>query len=451
VERLGKPAVPIITSVFEDLVKTIAFKKGMPLQRMTFVPHPVSNKPASVCREYLEGKDPITGKPVLQEIVEGLTKPLTEEEKKTGFIERPKPPRLVGSDAPENLQRLFLKNGWTDGLPIVLPTEKKVAEMLKGTSHKPDEVVAQMRPSAPHEAWEYTVEKVAINAVMAGAKPEYFPVILAIASTGVTSLFTSTTSFGRMAVVNGPIRDQIGMNSGIGALGPFNHANATIGRAWTLISRNLGGGGTPGTTYLGSQGNNLNYNNLCFAEKEEELPEGWGPLHVQKGFKPGESVVSLFSGWSILDNGGFKPYPFQEVMKRQTLSFFTSGTGNCFKNGVPDSAALTLLLDPLVAKDLKESQGFKTKEELCQWLVKNTFKSTWEYWACRPDDLKKAQEGVEPFASWLKLPPGALIPVPVFFDSKKPIEIIVVGGRTNPFWQAGDFNYIASASVDKWK
>jgi hypothetical protein len=122
VERLGRPTVSVITNVFEDLVKTIAFKKGMPLQRMTFVPHPVSNKPASVCREYLEGKDPITGKPVLQEIVEGLTKPLTEEEKKTGFIERPKPPRLVGSDTPENLHRLFLKNGWTDGLPIVLPT-----------------------------------------------------------------------------------------------------------------------------------------------------------------------------------------------------------------------------------------------------------------------------------------------------------------------------------------
>jgi len=451
VEKLGIPTAPVITSVFEDLVKTNAYKKGMPLQRFTFVPHPIAGKPASECREYLKGNDPITGKPVMQEIIEALTKPLTEEEKKTGFIERPAPPRLVGPDTPDNLQRLFLKNAWTDGLPIVLPTEEKVAEMLKGTSQKPNKVVATMRPSPPHEAWEYTVEKVAINAVMAGAKPEYFPVILAIASTGITSLFTSTTSFARMVVVNGPVRNEINMNSGIGALGPFNHANATIGRAWTLISRNLGGGGTPGSTYLGSQGNNFNYNNLCFAEKEEELPKGWKPLHVQKGFKPEESVVSLFSGWSIIDNGGFKPYPYNEVMKHQSLAFYTSGTGNCFKSGVPDSAALTLLLDPLVAKDLKEARGFKTKEELSQWLMKNTFKSAWAYWACRPDDLQKAKDGVEPYASWLKLPEGALVPEPVFFDPKKPIEIMVLGGQTNPFWQAGDFNYVGSASVDKWK
>jgi hypothetical protein len=451
VEKLGIPTAPVITSVFEDLVKTNAYKKGMPLQRFTFVAHPVAGKPASECREYLKGNDPITGKPVMQEIIEALTKPLTEEEKKTGFIERPAPLRLVGPDTPENLQQLFLKNGWTDGLPIVLPTEEKVAEMLKGTSHKPDKVVATMRPSPPHEAWEYTVEKVAVNAVMAGAKPEYFPVILAIASTGITSLFTSTTSFARMVVINGPIRNEINMNSGIGALGPFNHANATIGRAWTLISRNLGGGGTPGSTYLGSQGNNFNYNNLCFAEKEENLPKGWNPLHVQKGFKPKESVVSMFSGWSIIDNGGFKPYPYHEVMKHQSLAFFTSGTGNCFKSGVPDSAALTLLLDPLVAKDLKEARGFNTKEELSQWLMKNTFKTAWAYWACRPDDLQKAKEGVEPYASWLKLPEGALVPEPVFFDPKKPIEIMVLGGQTNPFWQAGDFNYIGSASVDKWK
>ncbi len=448
---MGIPTAPVITSVFEELVRTIAYKKGMPLQRFTFIPHPVSGKPALICREYLEGKDPLTAKPVMEEMIAALIKPLTDEEKKAGFIERPVPPRLVGPDTPENLHQLFVKNGWTDGLPIVLPTEKKVAEMLKGTSHKPDEVVGRMRPSAPHEAWEYTVEKVAVNAVMAGAKPEQFPVILAIASTGITSLFTSTTSFARMVVVNGPIRSEINMNSGIGALGPFNQANAIIGRAWTLVSRNLGGGAVPGSTYLGSLGNNLNYNNLCFAEKEEDLPPGWKPFHVQKGFKAEESVVSIFTGWSIINNGGFKPYPYHEVIKQQSLSFYTSGTGNCFKNGVPDSAQLTLMLDPLVAKDLKEARGFNTKEELSQWLMKNTFKTAWAYWACRPDDLEKAKAGVEPFASWLKLPEGAVVPEPVFFDPKKPIEIIVVGGQTNPFWQAGDFSYVASAPIHKWK
>ena len=125
---------------------------------------------------------------------------------------------MVESDTEENLYRLFLEKGWTDGLPIVLPTEARVKEMLKGTSHKPDEVVGLMRPSPPHEAWSFTVEMVAINAVMAGAKPEYLPVLLAIASTGVSSMFSSTSSFARMAVINGPIRNEINMNSSIGAL-----------------------------------------------------------------------------------------------------------------------------------------------------------------------------------------------------------------------------------------
>jgi hypothetical protein len=188
---------------------------------------------------------------------------------------------LIGPDTEENLQRLFYANGWTDGLPIVLPTEERIAKMLKGTSRRPDEVVGKMQASSVREFWSYTVEKVAVNAVMAGAKPEHFPVILAIASTGVPSLFTSTTSFARMVVVNGPIRNKIGMNAGIGALGPFNEANAVIGRAWTLLSKNLGNAGSPGSVYMGSHGNNLNYNNVLPGEGGE-FTEGWKPFHVQK-------------------------------------------------------------------------------------------------------------------------------------------------------------------------
>ena len=149
--------------------------------------------------------------------------------------------------------------------PIVLPTEARVAEMLKGTSHAPDEPVGKCS-HPPHEAWSYD-GKVAVNAVMAGARPEHLPVILALASTGVPSLYTSTTSFARMVVVNGPIRNELRMNAGIGALGPFNQANSVIGRAWTLMSINLAAAGKAGETYMGSQGNNYNYNNLCMPEK----------------------------------------------------------------------------------------------------------------------------------------------------------------------------------------
>ncbi len=105
-------------------------------------------------------------------------------------------------------------------LPIVLPTEARVEAMLKGTSHPPDKVVGRLRPTVFREAWEFTVEKVAVNAVMAGARPEYFPVILALAASGITARSSSTTSFATIPVINGPIRNEIAMNSGIGVMGP---------------------------------------------------------------------------------------------------------------------------------------------------------------------------------------------------------------------------------------
>ena len=183
---------------------------------------------------------------------------------------------------------------WTDKLPIVLPTEKRVQEMLAHTSHKPDEVVGHMRSTHFRDYWEYTVEKVAVNAVMAGARPEYFPVILALAATGVTARGSTSSSAAAMVVVNGPIRNEIKMNSGTGAMGPFNHANATIGRAYGLLSQNGQGSSVPGVTYMGSQGNNYAYNNVTFAENEERSP--WTPFHVEHGFKAADSTVSVFTG-----------------------------------------------------------------------------------------------------------------------------------------------------------
>ena len=175
------PAVPLICAVFPEMEKKVAFEKGMPNLRIAFLPyhHEIYlGATASEYRKILEGTDPVNGKPVLEEIVDALTRPLSLEESKSGMLERPVP-RSLDPDTPENLQRYFMEKGWTDYLPIVLPTEDKVKEMLKGTSRKPGEIVGKMAPSTPHEAWDYTVEKVAVNAVMAGARPEHFPIILA--------------------------------------------------------------------------------------------------------------------------------------------------------------------------------------------------------------------------------------------------------------------------------
>jgi len=423
--------------------------------RMVYTPHPVTDRPAALCRKYLEGRDPLTGVPILEEIVSGLTIPLSDEDKGTGFLPREPRRRFLEPDTVTNLENYFYENNLTDGLPIVLPTEERVSEMLKATSHRPDEPVGKMAASTPHEAWEYTVEMVAVNAVMSGAKPEYFPAILAIASTGATSLVSSTSSYARMALFNGPIIEEIGMNAGVGAMSPFNRANSTIGRCWTLISKNLGGSGTPGETYMGSQGNPLNYNNLCFPETEDGLPEGWNPVHVQKGFKRSDSVVSIFGGWSFSDIAWYTPMPIHEVIRGWLEHFFSTIVSGA-----------TIIMDPTVATDVAAA-GFKSKESYADYLAKNTGTPAWLYWQTRQEELKKAKEGVEPYASYLKLGENDVLPLSRFAEqivigtpvnpsvnfprSATPIEIIVTGGGTNTYWSGSDFGHAVSVSIDEWR
>src|ERR1043166_1821671 len=267
----GVPTVAVHTSVFQWVGRSVARANGMPHMRQVFVPQPVIGKSPGELRAYIDGNDPITGRPVMQEVIEGLTLPFGEHEVKDATYER-STPRSVEPESEEELNRLFQENRWTDQLPIILPTEKRVEAMLAHTSRKPDEIVGHMRPTDFREYWEYTVEKVAVNAVKAGAKPEYFPVILAMAASGVTARSSSTTSMANFVVVNGPVRHELSMNAGIGAMGPHNHANATIGRAYGLLSQNLQGGSVPGLTYMGSQGNGYSFSNVTFAENEEGSP-----------------------------------------------------------------------------------------------------------------------------------------------------------------------------------
>ncbi len=452
---MGIPTVPIVTERFHELVKSTAFKRGIPGMRMVFTPHPVTDRSSELSRRYINGRSPVSGNLILEEIVEALTQPVSVEDQGTDFLPRDPRKRLLEPDTAENLERYFYENRHTDGLPIVLPTEEKVAEMLKATSRRPDEPVGKMAASTPHEAWEYTVEMVAVNAVMSGAQPEYFPAILAIAATGSTSLVSSTSSYARMALFNGPIVEEIGMNEGVGALGPFNRAHATIGRCWTLISKNLGGSGTPEETYMGSQGTPLNYSNLCFPEAENGLPPGWEPFHVQKGFEKEDSVVSIFGGWSLNNIAWFTPLPIHQVIRGWLEHFFsTSVTG------------ATIIMDPTVAADVA-SAGFSSKESFADYLVQNTGTPGWLYWQTRREEMQQARQGIEPFASYLKLGENDVVPVSRFTGgvtmgtpvnpsvdfpvSSTPIELIVLGGRTNTYWMGGDFSYAFSVSVDDWR
>jgi len=433
--RYGVPTVAVHTDKFHQVVRSVAAVNGMPGLRQVFVPQPVMGKSARELRAYVDGLDPVTGRPVMQEVLEGLTRPLEEGEPAAPAYDR-STPRLVGPDTEENLHRLFLDNHWTDCLPIVLPTEERVAAMLAGTHRKPDEVVGRMRPTHFREAWEYTVEKVAVNAVMAGARPAYFPVILALAATGVSARGSTTSSMAAMAVVNGPIRHEIGMNAGTGALGPYNHANATIGRAYGLLSQNLQGGSVPGVTYMGSQGNNYAYNSVTFAENEERSP--WEPFHVEHGCRPEQSAVSVFTGCrSTAYTLGLRERHWREHVRN-------------LLRGMDPHIPPTLLLDPITARQFVDRGGFTRKADLIAWLHDTARLPAGEYWDYQLIQnyiYPRATSGEEPWASRLRAAPDELIPM----YEREDIHVVVVGGETNGYWRIMGCTYQKTAAVDDWR
>ena len=201
--------------------------------------------------------------------------------------------RVELSSLEDEIEALF-ERGWSDGLPLVPPTEARVLRMLAGTARAPGAVVA----IAPPDLVPVTVEKVAINAVMAGCKPEHLPVVIAALEAACTDdfnmhgLLATTMPVGPVVIVNGPIRRAIGMNSGVNVLGQGNRAGLTIGRALQLVIRNLGGG-RPGEVDRATHGSPGKLS-FCFAEDEEGSP--WEPLSVERGFAKGASTVTLFAG-----------------------------------------------------------------------------------------------------------------------------------------------------------
>jgi len=429
------PAIAVHTDIFERATKSVARVNGTPGMRQTYVPQPIMGKTPQQLRAYIDGPDMVTGRPFMQEVIPGLTEPLNDDDLKGMSFER-STPRFCEPDTEENLHRLFMENHWTDYLPIILPTEERVEEMLRHTSHKRDEIVGHMRPTNFREFWEYDVEKVAINAVMAGARPEYFPVILAMAASGASARGSTTSSAAAMAVVNGPVRKELNMNPGIGAMGPYNHANATIGRAWSLLSTNLQGGSTPGLTYLGSQGNNYAYTSITFPENEERSP--WTPFHTQHGFEASDSAVSLF--------GGARSTAFTLGLRE---NFWQQHTLNMLRGLDPHSPPV-LVLDPITARQFVDRGGFDTKEKLIDWIHENATLPAAEYWDYQLIQnyiYPRATFGEEPYASKLKAAPDQHLPM---FEEDE-IHVVVVGGETNGYWRIMGAGYRGTVSVDKWR
>jgi hypothetical protein len=416
---MGIPAVPIVLSEFYKQESEAALQRGMPGLRIEWIRGPVWAKTRpQLVRDVINGVSPISKKNVMQEIVEHLTKPLTAEVRTKG--------PATFTDTPANLQKMFLENRWTDFLPVVLPTEDLVNDMLKATSHDPEEEVGKMSPTNTgtyFEFWSFTVKDVAVNAVMAGCKPEYLPLLLAIGSTNKEAISVSDNSFVDALVINGAIRDEIGLNYDIGAMGPFAHANTTIGRAWSLMAINLGNCGKVGTTYMGTVGNPMNLINIVIAENEEQSP--FQPFSVRKGFKKGENIVSLFEGWGVLSAANWKAnawgkemnYPkiIKEIFDQQGWMF-----GSC------------AILSPPIANFIKDA-GFATIEDFEKYLT-----------PAAPDFPMAKME-----------PPDAKTPAA---KSKMPMmgmgsnmAIIVTGGTNNNYYSLGGMRYNRSIQIDRWR
>jgi hypothetical protein len=419
--KLEKDGIPGTVLIFDSLIsvaKDTQTRIGAPV-RYTAVSYPET----SLSENQVSN--------AMNSIIGNLTSPLTNEETKTGKYEPPKYPRIAFTGTLSQVQDYFYKQGMTDGLPIIPPTEEKVAEMLRGTSHRPDEVLTT---GFPPERLVVTVEKVAINGVMAGCKPEYMPVLLASVEAFMKrdyeSVVRSTGSFSFMEIINGPIRKQLEMNADAWAVGSVNQANAAIGRALRLFIINLGGG-KPGINMMGVIGNTSSVS-FCFPEYEERSP--WTPLSVELGFKPDENTLTLFNGgWSHMGNYGYTSTPLFDVGRDIAAFEYPSGA---------------VILISAGRADVLKKEGL-SKEAVKDQIWKEAMLSLGEYKSgnfsrsMAADRVKRGELKQEE----LNQPDNTLISA----YSRNTIYIVVVGGDGAPMMQAWQMSNPQSVSIDKWR
>lgn len=424
-EKRGIPCVFVVDKPFTADAQITCEKEGMPGLRRVVIPHPCKDVNDAELAE------------IVPRLLSALTEPLTPEELSPPQVTVEKPPRIIFEGNLEEVNRIFTYNGWTDGLPIIPPTEAVVAHMLTGTSHSPDEIVTE---SMLPESLIVTVEKVAVVGTMAGCEPAYMPVLLSLVEAFAHDFFSSsvrsTTSFAFAAIVNGPIAKTIGMNAGINAMGSGsgNKANATIGRFLRLAMICLGGSRS-GVSDLSSQGNPSKYS-FAFAENEDKSP--WEPFHVSAGFNPDQSVVSILSG------GWNHSSPFGHVDLERMADAIASYE-------LPNGALI--IMDPLSARQVSH-QGF-SKQAAEEYIWTHATKTAAEFrddffypMFIEPVLRGKPWYGLKDYwpVEYIDLPDDAIVQV----FPKKDVRIVVVGGETNPFTQAWHLARPSSVVVDKW-
>ena len=384
IEELGTPVVLLVNPGFLKDAQSASSNKGMPVLR---------SLPLNVECESTVPEDIDAGTAeAMPAIVEALTKPLTEHERAPKWSTE-QPPRIAFKGSYKDVNIFFYRNGWTDGLPIVPPTEEAVKEMMLGTDLPPDHVVAKVIP----RKGKATIEKIAVNAVMAGALPTHMPVIIAAIEaladqkTRFDTFEVSTGSWAPFFAINGPIRDQVHINYSSGALSPGDIANAAIGRAIGLVIKNIGGA-RKAIEDMGVIGNPMKYT-LVIGEDEEKSP--WEPLHVERGFRKEDNTLTVF-------------FP-NNYLQAVPLGTDAKGIAQGMKNMGPWSMSCFIVI-PSHAETLA-SEGW-TKKSLKEFLMKGSENPM--------DAYRESQGGKTEAKDILSKPPEA-----VDTDS---LMIIVAGG-----------------------
>ncbi len=347
IEGKGKPVATYVFEHFANDAMSAASSKGMPVLRIV---------PESIVSESTVVKDVEAAvKAVFDDVVAVLTKPLTANEKSPKRRETENPPRIIFKGTLAEVNRFFYMRGWTDGLPVIPPTDEAVKEMMTGTDFPSDHLVEKMEP----RLGKATIEKIAINAVMAGCLPTCMPLLIAgvqaLTSNPVCGMMAASTgSFSPFWLINGPIAKDINIRSTYGAASPGDIANASFGRAMGLITKNIRGIRKQ-IEDMGVLGNPGKYSWVT-AENEENSP--WEPLHIERGFKKTDSTVTVMF-----------PQSYQQMMPFGTddKGIMATITGSV----VPArQGSFAVLLTPTNAQSI--AKGGWSKKALKEYIAKNT-------------------------------------------------------------------------------
>lgn len=416
IEEQGIPTVAIVQDSFVNDAKATGEAFRLPNPVLAVTPYVFTSLTAQQTRQEVDK--------IFEEIITGLTRSLPES--KGGIVQRltthgPKEDVLdfTGKDYAECLEKMndsFLDWGWSDGFPIVPPTEEAVQKMLQGTRRPANETVIEKFVPGMARA---TVKSIAINAVMAGCKPEFLPVVItaveamhdpAILLRVVTM---STGPHAPLFVVNGPIAQKLKINSGLCALGPagperLSFANVVIGRAVRLTLMNVGNC-YPGIMDQDTIGAPTKFS-LVLAENEKANP--WEPYHVEKGFKAEESTVSCGYGVSLIDMRDLESDSAAGLMN--AFARYLLGIAGIISH-MPFIYRPLILLAPDHARILVRD-GW-TKNDVREYLHLHCTVPAEQYW-------RSAQRPVE--RKWIEVAHSqAMVPL---YQKPEHVEIVVVGG-----------------------